>query len=620
MRGLGVDDRATVMRSLQRDVGNRGVSSLIKAGVETAASLVAAVFTVQLTGSVGRGGENQPADVAAVEGRLRVLGFMPLGTGIDALGDAIERYQRTVVRLPHPDGRVDPGGATVRALNAGRLATQDTAATPAPTPAAPPSTPPAPSSVPPSPTATTDAQVPPSASPTLKALSDELGTVRAKAAELDKQARKQGYGGHWQETGQPRAELVAALKKLRAETDALTAADVGGDAAQLARTRAALYREEDDLAPYYYQMVNANILSGNGLEAGGRTCNITSISMTLQALGKTPADYTLPDKELLPLIAAQFDLTKAEDRLSEDPAGLRLPDFLQLLAIAKFLNMDLAAAQSDPTAFQAAVKKARDRAASKITDSGWFTELISGWGLKAHNVYPFSKQPGWEEIIDRIGEVNRGGVASGERELVKKLNEEEKAAKSKKRWSRETLSDEQKEQVREDVVRYYDEQLPGKLRDELEKLKAQRDEIKARLPTPDPVEPTPKKRSRKSKDELAIDAVEKQIKAKQSALDAQTHLADLGVNKSAGDPRKLDAIIPIDQYQAIVGAALAKELDAGNQIVGHVYQHFIRVEDVHDDGIVIDDPGAWNRKNYLLTWDEARSIGGFARFTVISAK
>ena len=617
MSALGVQDRATVMRSLQRDVGNRGVSSLIKAGVDTATSLVSAVFTVQLTGSVGRGGENQPADVVAIEGRLRVLGFMPLGTGIDAVGDAIERYQRTVVRLPHPDGRVDPGGATLRALNAGWLAPQATAATPAPTPAAA-GAPPAPSSLPPSPIATTAAQMPANASPRLKALSDELDTVRAKAAELDKQARKQGYSGHWQETGQPRAELVAALKKLRAETDALTAADVGGDA-QLAPTRAALYREEDDLAPYYYQMVNANILSGNGLEAGGRTCNITSISMTLQALGKTPADYTLPDKELLPLVAAQFDLTKAEDRLSEDPAALRLPDFLQLLAIAKFLNMDLAAAQSDPKAFQAAVKKARDRAASKITDSGWFTELISGWGLKAHNVYPFSKQPGWEQIIDRIGEINRGGVASGERELVKKLNDEEKAAKSKKRWSRETLSEEQKEQVRADVVRYYDEQLPGKLRDELEKLKARRDEIKARLPTPDATAPTPSKRPRKSKDELAIDALEKQVKAKQSALDAETHLADLGVNKSAGDPRKLDATIPIDQYKAIVGAALAKELDAGNQIVGHVYQHFIRVEDVHDDGIVIDDPGAWNRKHYLLTWDEARSIGGFARFTVISA-
>jgi len=42
------------------------------------------------------------------------------------------------------------------------------------------------------------------------------------------------------------------------------------------------------------------------------------------------------------------------------------------------------------------------------------------------------------------------------------------------------------------------------------------------------------------------------------------------------------------------------------------------VEDVHDDGILIDDPGAWNRKHYLLSWEEARSLGGFARFTVIS--
>jgi hypothetical protein len=463
---------------------------------------------------------------------------------------------------------------------------------------------------------------PQNASPALKAIYDDLESVRATAAKLDKEARKQ-KDAHWQETGQARRDLVAALKRLRSETDALTAADVGGDKIALERTRAALYRQEDDLAPYYYQMVNADVLSGNGLAAGGRTCNITSISMTLQALGKTPADYTLPDKAMLPLIAAQFEtsLSNAEDRLSQDPDGLRLPDFLQLLAVAKFLDVDPALAQSDPKAFAAAVAKARDKAAGQITNSGWFGELISGWSLTADNVHPFSKSghPEYEAYIDRIGEINRGAVSSAERDLVKKLNEQEKANKSKKRWSRETLTDEQRAQVRDSVVHYYDVERPDKLKAELDKLTEKRDELKQKIES-EGTDSAPPKKHRPTKEERELAGLDKQVKAKQGQLDEETKFAQIGLNKAAGDPRALDAILPIDVYKKFVSAALTQELDAGNQIVGHVYNHFIRVEDVRDDGIVIDDPGAWNRKHYLLSWDEARSLGGFARFTVIKKR
>ena len=61
-----------------------------------------------LTGSVGAKGDNRPEDVARVAGRLHALGFLdPMTTDIDAVTDAIERYQSEVLRWPGPDGRVD---------------------------------------------------------------------------------------------------------------------------------------------------------------------------------------------------------------------------------------------------------------------------------------------------------------------------------------------------------------------------------------------------------------------------------------------------------------------------------------------------------------------------------
>lgn len=485
--------------------------------------------------------------------------------------------------------------------------------------------------------ATATMAAPAGASPAAK--SQALSTVyavleqgRAEAEALDKEARadKHAYG---QETGKGRDKLVSTLKRLRELIDALKPADVGGSAEELKNTRAALFRAAEHLAPYYYQIANANIL-GKKDPAGSRTCNITSIAMTLEALGKSPAEYKLPDKHLIPLIAAHFEpaLSKASDWLSKDPSTLRLPDFLQLLAIAKFVPMSVETAQADPEAFAKVVSKARDAAVSHITVSSWFDTLIEGWGLKSHNVHPFKGKPGWEELIDRVGEINKGSVGGDEKDLVKKLNSEEtkkykalktkaeKKANPKKTWTRDNLTAEQKKQVRDNVALYFNVQEPAKLRGQVGALEKQIASARAKIPPP--VAVVKGKHPTKSKTERAAEAqvkkLETRLKSKQSELDASEALVKSHVNDYAGDPRALDKIIPIGDYKAIVSAALSKELDAGNQIVGHLYHHFVRVESVEEDGVIIDDPGGYGRKNHLFTWDEARGLGAFTIFNVIS--
>jgi hypothetical protein len=69
-----------------------------------------------LGGSVGRGGQNRAGDVKAVQ---RALGIADDGQcGGQTIG-AIEAFQRKM-GLPKADGRVDPGGATERAMAGGR--------------------------------------------------------------------------------------------------------------------------------------------------------------------------------------------------------------------------------------------------------------------------------------------------------------------------------------------------------------------------------------------------------------------------------------------------------------------------------------------------------------------
>ena len=89
------------------------------------------------------------------------------------------------------------------------------------------------------------------------------------------------------------------------------------------------------ISPYYFQGLNIilefdrkNKLTGK-LEHVWNTCNITSLSMTLEALGKSAADYKY--QELIPPIAKVFqkdvDLEGARQGRQRArraaPAGLR---------------------------------------------------------------------------------------------------------------------------------------------------------------------------------------------------------------------------------------------------------------------------------------------------------
>jgi|KBSSwiStaDraftv2_1062776.scaffolds.fasta_scaffold185547_2 hypothetical protein len=84
-----------------------------------------------LRGSVGRGGQNAPEDVRAVQGALGITADGACGS--QTMG-AIEAFQRSM-GFAKPDGRVDAGGATERALRGG-AAPSAPAAAPAPAAAA----------------------------------------------------------------------------------------------------------------------------------------------------------------------------------------------------------------------------------------------------------------------------------------------------------------------------------------------------------------------------------------------------------------------------------------------------------------------------------------------------
>jgi hypothetical protein len=72
-------------------------------------------MTATISGSVGRAGDNRTADVAAVQ---KLLGMAASGKADAGTLAAIEAFQRDTMKLAAPDGRIDPGGRTLKALAA----------------------------------------------------------------------------------------------------------------------------------------------------------------------------------------------------------------------------------------------------------------------------------------------------------------------------------------------------------------------------------------------------------------------------------------------------------------------------------------------------------------------
>jgi hypothetical protein len=105
-----------------------------------AAPVVTPVAQGQISDSVGKGGKNNDGDVRIVQTLLIKAGYLPALNGkgksnVDGdCGDltigAIERFQKEKAGLSQPDGRVDVGGSTWRALTGQKVQQQPKTQTP----------------------------------------------------------------------------------------------------------------------------------------------------------------------------------------------------------------------------------------------------------------------------------------------------------------------------------------------------------------------------------------------------------------------------------------------------------------------------------------------------------
>lgn len=160
-----------------------------------------------------------------------------------------------------------------------------------------------------------------------------------------------------------KGQLIDLINEVRYKIDDLTQSDLSGPKGKpspetVDEIKGNLFIDLNKLTPYYYQKKNLNVLhffrkakkDEEGVEregkkgkwvdvkAGKHTCNITSLSMTLEALGLKPKDLAIneADKERLVEIAnisSSHIENQEEYKNYNDLVSERMPNFLQFVAI-----------------------------------------------------------------------------------------------------------------------------------------------------------------------------------------------------------------------------------------------------------------------------------------------
>jgi hypothetical protein len=106
-------------------------------------------------------------------------------------------------------------------------------------------------------------------------------------------------------------------------------------------------------------------------------------------------------------------------------------------------------------------------------------------------------------------------------------------------------------------------------------------------------------------------ALEEDIAKEAAKVDAMTDLSQAALGED-------ENLIPMQEYRERVRATIGAQVDRGAQVVVGLSGHYVRLQSLGDDHVIVDDPGRATRTNRKVAWEEARAMGYFASALVVS--
>ncbi len=392
-------------------------------------------------------------------------------------------------------------------------------------------------------------------------------------------------------------EIQSDVADVRREVEQLTPGDfdpaIGEDALRAAKGY--FHRRLNKITPYFTQQANLNILQRGKSEAWTRTCNVTSLALVLAGLGISPRDYssaaaTLPTIVLLERIYRGLWMGTPMTPLRD----LRLPDFLQIVTIGtefkRLASSNVSPeniSKMDDATFTKTLDDARSAAANVIvTSSAFFETVAQGFGVTRETL--------------EIGTIPSAGRArkTAETKFEKRLKTEyretlqiELGGRPKVPVSKggRRLGQRERKKVAREIERF-----PSDLRQQLVE-----EFIRKRGVDPTTLSRAERKRLRKE----AEAAVEERLKT-----------------RIAADLWEEPEVVTVEDLRAVVMERVVPHLDRGSQVLVLRKGHYLRLEDVQEIGMRIDDPASIGTisggRDWLIPWDLANELAFFRAFHV----
>ena len=487
---------------------------------------------------------------------------------------------------------------------------------------------------------------------TLRTLDDDIDAVAAE--KIDK--------SHFnEERGKGRDELIVEIGKFRGRVQSeVVATDLGIEEPIANGARQYFYRKLARLGPFYTQTANANILSTSKADAARRTCNVTCVSMALEGLGKTAADFT-GDSTLIENIFSLLSLGGGS------ATGLRLPDYMQIVAIYIEMKRGTSPGKlnalfaSDKDKFRAAMVAGAKEAANAILSSGNLKKYAKMFGVDA-SVHNLDLKQG----LSILGAYYRPFESDLE-DFAKEKLKKDKVSKSEIESVREAFTASRKKQYRgkgkrigkeisnqDEAIAGFDDEL-SKANDTMAEYDAELASLAADIPNleqqvadktaaVEAADKSGKKALNKELNELTSSLKTKQKRQKKlnkkkpklqdkiSALEGDKtaamneraglqlrQSAALAVGDEADEAGAVETALPTEAYKSSVYPLMFEILGSGKQVIVNLHNHFVKLQGVTADGFQIHDPGGrgQERINKSLTWEEGKKLGYFKRYTVV---
>jgi hypothetical protein len=345
-----------------------------------------------------------------------------------------------------------------------------------------------------------------------------------------------------------------------------------------------------------------------------RTCNVSTVGMVLEALGKTAADFE-GEHNLMDAIAAALG--------RETPAAnMRFPDFLQVLAI--YLEMvgnkaGLAVlAGSDPAKFEEKMGNAAMLAHGRILNSNNFNRFTSMFGVTAE-----SHDPDLQKALTVFGKYYRP-MEGDFKDFLKKKGKEKAGGKEKDRLHDDFI-DKRKAGFRwrgsragRDIAK-----AEEKLAEKDTAIQAAKDKLagyKAKLETLDP--------ETDGRVELEKQKADEEEKLRSLEAERQSTLAEItgfrleqaaseAVGSETDEEALVEEALPIPVYKMAFIPLMQDLLGSGAQVIVIIHNHFVKLQAISEENIIVHDPAGWGKANTVVSWETARELGYFKRYNVV---